>query len=379
MSILVGADIVPTKSNYELFENAEVDSLVGSDLAAVLAEANFRIFNLEVPLADSPTPIEKGGHNMIAPTATVSGIKAMGADLLTLCNNHILDHGPEGLESTVRCLDNAGISHVGVGANLKAAEEPFFFTQNDRRFGVYACAEHEYSIAGTAAAGANPFDPLESLDHIEAAKKKCDYLIVLYHGGKEHYRYPSPNLQHTCRRIVDKGADLVICQHSHCVGCEERYRDAVIVYGQGNFLFDLCSNEYWNSGVLVRVSDELMVDYIPLVRCGNGVRLAGEGEAESTLNGFFQRSAEIQQTGFVESHYRDFAKRSTGYYFLEFTGRRLSMFVFRALNKLSKQRLMENYSFARHYRGRHWKAVRNYIECEAHRELILNALTEDDG
>ena len=67
MSILIGADIVPTKSNYELFENADVNSLIGSELVDVLAGADFRIFNLEVPLADASTPIEKGGHNMIAP------------------------------------------------------------------------------------------------------------------------------------------------------------------------------------------------------------------------------------------------------------------------------------------------------------------------
>ena len=41
-------------------------------------------------------------------------------------------------------------------------------------------------------------------------KKQCDYVIVLYHGGKEHYRYPSPYLQKVCRKIVDKGADIVV-------------------------------------------------------------------------------------------------------------------------------------------------------------------------
>ena len=26
-------------------------------------------------------------------------------------------------------------------------------------------------------------------------------------------------------KFVDKGADLVICQHSHCIGCKEIYND----------------------------------------------------------------------------------------------------------------------------------------------------------
>ena len=95
-------------------------------------------------------------------------------------------------------------------------------------------------------------------------KAQCDYAIVLYHGGKEYYRYPSPNLQKTCRKLVEKGADLVICQHSHCIGCEEKYQDGTIVYGQGNFLFDHGDNEYWNTSLLVQIKDDGQINYVPL-------------------------------------------------------------------------------------------------------------------
>ena len=89
------------------------------------------------------------------------------------------------------------------------------------KVGIYVCAEHEFSIATEKLPGANPFDPLWSLDHIQKLKQQCDYVVVLYHGGKEEYRYPSPELQKVCRRISEKGADLVLCQHSNCVGCQE--------------------------------------------------------------------------------------------------------------------------------------------------------------
>jgi len=55
---------------------------------------------------------------------------------------------------------------------------------------VYTCAEHEFTIATENTPGANPFDPLESLDHIQELKSKCDFVLVLYHGEKAHYRYP---------------------------------------------------------------------------------------------------------------------------------------------------------------------------------------------
>jgi hypothetical protein len=71
---------------------------------------------------------------------------------------------------------------------LKEAAQPYIWEQKGIRVGIYACAEHEFLIATEYSPGATPFDPLESLDHIQDLANKCDYLIVLYHGGKEHYR-----------------------------------------------------------------------------------------------------------------------------------------------------------------------------------------------
>lgn len=45
-------------------------------------------------------PIAKCGHNLIAPTSSVNGIKALNPSLLTLANNHILDQEEQGLKLT---------------------------------------------------------------------------------------------------------------------------------------------------------------------------------------------------------------------------------------------------------------------------------------
>ena len=226
--------------NIEYFVKGDVKELIGEELKNFMDNASYRIFNLEVPLTDEEIPIMKCGPNLIAKTDSIEGYKALGVNLLTLANNHILDQDVQGLISTIRILDRAGINHLGADIDVASAAKPYVFDFNNRKIGVYACAEHEFSIATENRPGANPFDPLWSLDHVAELRGSVDYVIVLYHGGKEHYRYPSPMLQKTCRRLVDKGANLVICQHSHCIGCEEKYRDNMIGYGQGNFLFDDC-------------------------------------------------------------------------------------------------------------------------------------------
>lgn len=78
MNIIIGADLVPTKSNIELFEKGDVNTLLGNDLVDIIHSADYRIFNLEVPLVNESSPIKKCGPNLIATTKCVSAYKAGG-------------------------------------------------------------------------------------------------------------------------------------------------------------------------------------------------------------------------------------------------------------------------------------------------------------
>lgn len=375
MSIIIGADIVPWGPDISLFSDGNIEELIGNDMMNILCNASYRIFNLEVPLTDTSSPIQKYGPGLIAPTSVINGIKLLGVNLLTLANNHIMDHGVQGLTSTIHALENADITYIGAGFRKEEAQEPRFFSVNNIRYGVYACAEHEFSIAEEDKPGANPFDPLESLDHIAQIKTQCDYMIVLYHGGKEHYRYPSPNLQKVCRKIVEKGADLVVCQHSHCIGCNEKYKNGTIVYGQGNFLFNKGENECWNTSLLINLDESGSVSFIPYIRQEHGIRLAKGREADEIINSFEKRSEEIQEAGFVEKKYREFADQNLPGYILFFLGINNNK-VYRIINKLSGQRLRKLIvERVMHSRG---LGIRSYIECEAHRELLLKGLKNKD-
>ena len=375
MAIIIGADIVPIKPNYSLFSNGQKVELIGQDLVNILEKADYRIFNLEAPLTDTESPIAKHGPVLRSPKGCVTGIKAMGIDLLSLANNHIMDHDSQGLFSTIHTLDNAGISHVGAGIDIDEARKPFYFEINDKNFGIYSCAEHEFSVAGQNRPGANPFDPMESLDHVNQMKKQCDYVIVLYHGGKENYRYPSPGLQTTCRKFVEKGANLVVCQHSHCIGCKEEYGNGTIVYGQGNFLFTKRKNEFWNTGLLIEIGDCGEISYIPFEQRDEGIRLANKEKGNELLESFELRSEQIVQPGFVEQKYREYSNDITSYYILDFLGIQRN-FIFRGINKLSRQRLRKY--LLKQIRNKRGLMLRNFIECESHRELILKGLEKND-
>ena len=372
MSIVIGADLVPTKSNMELFEKGDIDTLIGNELKDIILNADYRIFNLEIPLTDESDPINKCGPNLIAPTKCISAYKAMNIDLLTLANNHILDQGKKGLDSSIETLKNADISYVGVGDSIKDASKPKIVSCNGKKIGIYACVEHEFTVATEKDSGANPIDLLETPDHIVELKKQCDYVIVLYHGGKEQYRYPSPNLQKTCRKLVEKGADLVICQHSHCIGCKEEYLQGTIVYGQGNFIFDDEENEYWQTSLLILLSSDFEVKYVPLKKTGNVVRLAKGAEAENILEQFNLRSEEILDSDKVYQHYSVLADQYKNHYLFSIMKIKRGL-LYRIINKLTKGSIEKNI-INKAFNSMYRYELENYVDCEAHRELLLNIL-----
>ncbi|MBR4747977.1 MAG: CapA family protein [Abditibacteriota bacterium] len=373
MYFLIGADTVPTEANERSFAEGDVKSVVGDEIWDLLQNAEYRIVNIEAPVTDAVAPIAKCGPNLRIPSNCAKGFAAMHIDLAALANNHIMDQGAVGLAETCRALKEAGINYMGVGQDSASARLPHIFSFNGKKVGVLNCVEHEFSVAESDLPGANPFDPLETPDDVAGLKAQCDFVIVLYHGGGEQYRYPSPQLRVICRKLADKGADLVVCQHSHCIGCEELYNGSRIIYGQGNFLFALRDNDYWNSGLLIRVNEDLSVTYIPAVRDGIGVRMARGAEADEIMAGFHRRSAEIKNDDFVQNAYDEYARKRLPFYLGACYPAK--GFFARVLNKLlggGYQSRVLNKVFGRPELMR----LYNYIYCEAHRELFVRGLKD---
>ena len=372
MKIVIAGDTVPTRSNWKFFSNGDTKALFGDEIVKIFHSADFRVLNLEAPLINEGIEKKKCGPHLYAPTSTVKGIKELKVDLVTLANNHIMDYDEQGLRSTCEVLKSHNIKSVGAGENLSEASKPYIYRQDGMKIGIYACAEHEFSIADCDAAGANPYEPLDSMDHIAQLHEECDYLIVLYHGGKEFYRYPSPYLQKICRKMVEKGADIVIAQHSHCVGAKEEYKDGTILYGQGNFLFDGGDDEYWRNGLIVEINiDRGCKDvlYYPIVKKGNLVRLAGECEKEKILEGFYVRSADVVGELNVKQKYDEFAENNYNMYLRMVSGNMGTNIFLKILYKVTKGNIMKLL-----YSEKSALRMINFIECEAHRELLLTGL-----
>lgn len=373
IKILIGGDLCPIGRNESLFRKGDA-SAIFNGLLSEFQKADFSIVNLECPIIRESSPIKKNGPALGASEDCLNGIRAAGINVLNLANNHIMDHGDRGLENTINLCDKFGINHVGAGENLAAARKIRVCRIDDFRVGILSLAEHEFSIATKNTWGANPLDIIDFVRNVENHRSEFDYLIVLLHGGNEHYPYPRPSLMDTCRFLAEQGADAIICQHSHCPGCYETYRESHIVYGQGNLIMDMPSRYKWfHEGFLVSLrigqNKKAQMEIIPYVQSDSvpgAHRMELEQEREFR-NALEERSRAILNESFIDKQWDVFCRKNRNRY-LSWLGGHNSLV----------RRLDGKFSFLRYFRSRRiLQSHLNLIHCESHREALVSILSRE--
>jgi len=224
------------------FEGEEADRPSLQNLAGVLellSSADLVVGNLECPLVDHATPIP-GKCTMRGARGWAGVLKRAGIRVVSLANNHAMDHGENGLFSTINALESEGIIHVGAGRDRAEACAPRFVQVGDWRVGFLARS----SVIVSARTYAEPgvpgvafFDIDETCRAIEACRQKCDLVVLLVHWGIEEYLYPSPDQRRDAALLAAAGADAIVGHHPHVVQGAEFIGRCPVLYSVGNFLF----------------------------------------------------------------------------------------------------------------------------------------------
>ena len=300
MKLTICGDVCPVKTD-ELFVKGDIEGLF-HDVPAVLQDSDRVMVNLEAALTDSEYRITKKGPNVKGSPVCAKVLKEIGVTDCGISNNHIFDFGVEGALDTMKALETYGLSYTGFGENAEAARKNLVMEKDGQRVAVIAVCEHEYCYALEDRMGTRGYDPYDTMEDIRKAKAENDFVIVTYHGGKEQSIYPSPRLRKVCQAMVKNGADVVLCQHSHCIGCYEEYQGAHILYGQGNFHFanfrfvSVPEEELqWQTGLIVQlqITDRIDIEFIPVKVVGKGIELVKGDEKAEILNTLAENSKNL--------------------------------------------------------------------------------------
>ena len=240
-------DIMLDRSLGYALEQGNIDYPFAA-LSSSLQEADLTIGNLESALGDIGEPAAKR-YQFRAPPEAAEALASAGFDILSLANNHALDFGPQVLLQAIGLLDDQGIATAGAGDNAQAAHMPAFEEVNGLKlaFLSYAHVPVEattgFDTATWTATEHSPgiawADPEQITADVTAARAQSDLVVVLLHSGYEYVLAPSEPQITAARAAIDAGANLVIGHHAHILQGVEYYGDGVIIYGTGNFAFEI--------------------------------------------------------------------------------------------------------------------------------------------
>ncbi len=370
--IIIGGDVCPTKRNAEYFCKGDAQTLF-NDLSEEFAAADLAVANLECPLIERESPITKTGPVLGAPVEAVKGISRSPIHCVGLANNHILDHGTPGLDSTLRACASAGVRTFGAGKNLEEARRMLIVKAGPLRIGLLGASEQEWSIATENSPGANPVDLIDLARTLNCQRDDVDFSIVLLHDGAEYYPLPSPRLRKVCRFLIDQGAGMVVCQHSHCAGAYEAYRQGHVIYGQGNLISDFPGRDStWHEGFLIRLSlgPDLRARWEPVpYRQSNpspGARRMSAEKEQAFLQGLAERSQAITDDRFVARQWQQFCRRQ-----------RHGLMSFVLGHGRLLRRLNRNGAVVKHVHGKQrLREIKNCVVSDTNREVFLEVLDQ---
>ncbi len=208
-----------------------------------LTAADLAIANLETPIVEAPPrrgPRER--RRFVGSAAHVALLAAAGIDAVSLANNHADDMDDAGAAATVAILARHGIAVLGSAVATPPAVRVETLAASGWRLAIVAVTTVR-NRSQRAGALELPYLAPADLATIAApviARARQDHhrVIVLVHWGTEGRHHPAPWQRQAAHALVDAGADLVIGSHPHVLQPIERYRDGVIAYSLGNFVFD---------------------------------------------------------------------------------------------------------------------------------------------
>lgn len=251
IKIAVVGDIMCHNTQFQDAYNKTTDSYdftyVFDDVKEYLSEPDITIGNLETTLAGKSIGYS-GYPTFNTPEILAQNLKDLGMDILSTVNNHCMDKGIKGLQSTIDELDKVEIKHTGTFKTEEEANKVLTVESNGIKFGIIA---YTYGTNGIAVPkdytySVNLIDKEKIAKDIEKAKaENVDVIIAIMHWGIEYETSPNSEQKDLANFLFENGVDIILGGHPHVLQTMEKrdieledgtHKDGFIVYSLGNFV-----------------------------------------------------------------------------------------------------------------------------------------------
>ena len=246
-----------------------------------LLTGDVKFTNFEATVAEKGESVTEG-RGFLAPPEALDALQALGFNLVALSDNHSFDLKVTGIQNTLREVKSRNLAHAGTGNTLEEAAAPGYLHTPKGTVALVAMASGLIAEGGAATATRpgvnelrieaggkpnesttllpaepgnepNPEDKKRILQSIRDARQHADLVIVYEHNHVFLNRPFSPMvseelperlvpadwLKRWTHEEIDAGADIIVMHGVPLLHGVEIYRDRVIFYDLGNFIFNL--------------------------------------------------------------------------------------------------------------------------------------------
>lgn len=169
-----------------------------------LINGDLNIINQETLICGDGFEVSGSNFNFNSPVELGDAVVGMGFNLITMCNNHLLDKGESGLNGCLNYWDQ------------KMQQYP----------DILACGVYRDYV---------------DMQQIAAAKEIADVIVVTCHWGVEDTYNVTDGVKALAQKIIDWGGDVIIGTHPHVAQTMEYLTrpdgtQGFVFYSLGNFI-----------------------------------------------------------------------------------------------------------------------------------------------
>lgn len=238
----------------------EDDQLLSQPVLDFFQSADHVCANVEGAVYDAPPDENRSAYFHTMNPNAVGVFKRMHADIWCIGNNHTMDAGKEGLQSTRMIAKENGCVTFGAGMNRKEASEPLYLNEAGG-IGMLSLTYVSQKTHPICPDTPNKFSWEEwdvIAQRIAEIKSKCRWCVIVCHGGEEFNPMPSTYTRDRYIKYLELGADVVVGHHPHVPENYELFDNGkAIFYSLGNFIFDTDyqrAHKYTDIGVLLKIN-----------------------------------------------------------------------------------------------------------------------------
>ena len=241
LSVVLTGDILLDRGVRKAIEQHGVDHLFSDGVDSVFHAAQIVVGNLECPATEIEAPVFKRFIFRAEPV-WLEALQRHGVTHLNLANNHAIDQGRRGLLDTKENIVKAGMVPIGAGANMSEASEPVLLADQPRKVwlvpSLRLALENYAYLPDKPCVSQEPMDSLLQRVYHLRQQDSTAVIIVSLHWGAEHKLEPVPRQRMDAHMLIQAGADVLVCHHTHTLQTIEDYQGHMIYYSVGNFIFD---------------------------------------------------------------------------------------------------------------------------------------------